>query len=99
VSRLRRRSRDRLAAIASLLVGIGLAVYLVAGSHPWDSEEAMPIGVGKGIHPSDLLAVIPLLVGVGLAAWFAWRSRRPDAPDAPDAVDEASPGVPTAHRR
>jgi hypothetical protein len=93
VSPLRRRSRDRLAAVASLVIGVGLAVYLVAGAHPWDSDQAMPIGAGKGIHPTDLLAVVPLVVGVGLAAWFLWRSRRPDI------VDEASPGVPTPHRR
>jgi hypothetical protein len=93
VSPLRRRSRDRLAAVASLVIGVGLAVYLVAGGHPWDSDEAMPVGAGKGIHPSDLLAVIPLVVGVGLAAWFAWRSRRPEL------ADGASPVVPTSHRR
>jgi len=93
VSPLRRRSRDRVAAVASLVIGIGLAAYLVAGSHSWDSDQAMPIGVGKGIHPSDLLAIVPLVVGFGLAAWFVWRSRRSDA------TREVSPGVPTPHRR
>ena len=88
-----RRSRDRLAAVASLLIGVGLAVYLVAGSHAWDSDEVMPIGPGKGIHPSDLLAVVPLVVGIGSAAWFAWRSRRPRRDQAP------SPGVPESRRR
>jgi len=93
VSPLRRRSRDRLAAVASLVIGVGLAAYLVAGSHSWDSDLAMPIGAGKGIHPTDLLAIVPLVVGVGLAAWFVWRSRRTDL------ADDASPGVPTPHRR
>jgi H+/Cl- antiporter ClcA len=90
---LRRRSRDRLAAVASLVIGLALAAFLVAGEHSWDSDQSMPIGVGKGIHPSDLLAVVPLVVGFGLAAWFAWRSRRPDA------AHEVSPGVATPHRR
>lgn len=82
-----------MAAAVSLIVGVGLAVYLVVGSHPWDSRESMPVGAGKGVHPTDLVAIVPLVAGVGLAIWFVWRSRRSAR------SDEASPGVPTTHRQ
>ena len=89
----RRSSRDLWAAAASLVVGIALAVYLVVGHHPWDSGERMPIAAGRGVHPTDLLAVIPLTVGFGLAAWFVWRSGRRGRADRAGASVEASPGV------
>jgi hypothetical protein len=88
-----RRSRDLVAAAVSLAVGGGLAVYLVLGHHPWDSSESMPVGPGEGIHPSDFLAIIPLVVGLGLAVWFVWRGRRSTRSDG------ASPGVHPTHRR
>ncbi|WP_426572735.1 hypothetical protein [Aquihabitans sp. McL0605] len=66
-----------LAALTALGLGLLAATMMVAGHHPWDGPELEGLTQTHGIHEGDALAIVPLLVGAGLA-WWCFR-RRPSA--------------------
>ncbi|MEZ5180780.1 MAG: hypothetical protein R2702_02730 [Acidimicrobiales bacterium] len=69
---------ERGAAVVAALVALGLgglaAIMMVAGHQPWDGPQVASLTATHGLHRGDLLAVVPLLVGLGLARW-CWGQR------------------------
>lgn len=65
-----------LAALVALGLGGLAAVMLVAGHHPWDGPEVKGLTQTHGIHQGDVLAIVPVLAGIGLAWWCATRPPR-----------------------
>jgi hypothetical protein len=59
-----------------VLVSLGLggvaAVMMVAGHPPWEGATVLALTDTHGLHRGDVVALAPLLAGVGLAGW-CWR--------------------------
>jgi hypothetical protein len=57
------------AAVVALGLGALAALMLVAGHHPWDGGVVFVVSSTHGVHRGDILAVFPMVVGIGLADW------------------------------
>jgi hypothetical protein len=55
--------------VVSLALGAVGAVAWVAGKHRWDGRVVFTISQTHGVHVGDALALIPLVLGMGLAVW------------------------------
>ena len=62
------------AALTALALGAMAAGAWVGGKHRWDGRVVMTLTGTHGIHVGDALAVVPLVVSAGLAAWCLRRS-------------------------
>ncbi len=63
-----------LGALASLGLGAVGALLWVISDHPWEGPVVWTIIASYGVHRGDLLAIVPLVASVALAAW-CWRRR------------------------
>ncbi|QXC61860.1 hypothetical protein KSP35_03240 [Aquihabitans sp. G128] len=63
-----------LMALASLVLGAVAATLLVVGHHPWDGDVIEVFTPYHGLHRGDVLAVLPAVASLVLAAW-CWRRR------------------------
>lgn len=63
------QSTAELAALAALGLGALAAVMMVAGHQPWDGPQVAAVTATHGLHVGDVLAIVPLAVGVALARW------------------------------
>jgi len=72
----RRAAAPVVAALAALGLGGLAAVMMVAGHQPWDGPQVAGLTATHGVHRGDVLAIVPLLVGLALARW-CWSQRRP----------------------
>lgn len=60
---------SQLAAVVALVLGALAAAAWVGGEHRWDGRVVLTLAHDHGVHVGDSVAVIPLLLGIGLAAW------------------------------
>lgn len=86
----------RLAALVAFGLGVLAAVMMVAGHAPWDGPQVFALSATHGVHQGDVLAIVPLVAGTGLAWWCLHRpshaaiaameqaSMEPRPPDGPD---------------
>ena len=65
-----------LAALAALALGAVAAVMMVAGHPPWEGRTVVALTGTHGLHRGDVVALVPLAVGAGLAAWCWTRGPR-----------------------
>ena len=79
----------RLAALVALLLGALAAAAWVGGEHRWDGRVVLTLAHDHGVHIGDSVAILPLLLGIGLAQW-CWRQRAKPPPAA--AVATTDPG-------
>ena len=61
---------------ASLALGLMAAGAWVGGHHRWDGRVVLVISHDHGLHHGDWVAVIPVVLAGGLAAW-CWRQGGP----------------------
>jgi hypothetical protein len=64
-----------LATLASLGLGLVAAVMMVAGHPPWEGSTVVSLTATHGLHRGDVVALVPVAAGLGLAAW-CWRHGR-----------------------
>jgi hypothetical protein len=72
--RRRTARRDQLLA-GAVALGLGglAAVMMVAGHAPWEGPQVLSVTQDHGLHAGDVLALAPLLAGLGLARWCVGR--------------------------
>ena len=64
------------AALAAFGLGAVAAVMMVAGHAPWEGPEVLSLSTTHGLHRGDVFAVVPVAVGIALAAWCLAQPRR-----------------------
>jgi hypothetical protein len=71
----RNRVPNLLAALTALALGGVAAVMMVAGHPPWEGRTVLSLTDTHGLHRGDVVALVPLAAGTGLAAWCWTRDR------------------------
>lgn len=59
------------AALTALGLGLVAAVMMVAGHPPWEGPTVVGLTATHGLHQGDVVALLPLAAGTGLA-WWCW---------------------------
>lgn len=66
-----------MAALVALLLGGLAAAAWVGGEHRWDGRVVLTLARNHGVHIGDSIAVVPLLLGAGLALWCLQQRPKP----------------------
>jgi hypothetical protein len=61
------------AALAAVGLGVLAAVMMVAGHAPWEGDLVITLSATHGVHQGDLLALVPVGVGLALGGWCLRR--------------------------
>ncbi len=71
------RPGEQAGAVIAALVAVGLgllaAVMMVAGHAPWEGPQVVSLSATHGLHRGDVVALVPVVAGVGLAWWCLRR--------------------------
>lgn len=63
------------AALTALGLGAVCAILAIAGHPPWEGPTVIGLTDTHGLHQGDVVALVPLVIGTGLA-WWCWSRPR-----------------------
>lgn len=64
------------AALTAVGLGVLAAVMMVAGHAPWEGPEVLSLSQTHGLHRGDVLALVPVALGIVLARWCLRQGAR-----------------------